>query len=73
MDGKDVTHDLGQTDAKALLESAPLARLAYNGSDGPIGVMLGERERESNVVGETPSEEPVALDDCGHLLAAQSA
>lgn len=42
MDGKDVTHELAQSDAKGLLESAPLARLAYNGSDGcprviPIG------------------------------------
>jgi Pyridoxamine 5'-phosphate oxidase len=42
MDRKDVTHELGQSGAKALLESASLVRLAYNGSDGsprviPIG------------------------------------
>jgi Pyridoxamine 5'-phosphate oxidase len=44
MDRKDVTHELGQPGAKELLESAPLVRLAYNGSDGsprviPIGFL----------------------------------
>ena len=42
MDSTEIADELGQPAARDLLDSAPLARLAYNGSDGlprviPIG------------------------------------
>jgi hypothetical protein len=47
MDRQDVTRELGQPGARELLESATVARLAYNGPDGlprviPITIDVGD-------------------------------
>lgn len=59
MDAHEITDELGQPGAQALLESATLLRLAYNGSDGlPRVIPIGFHWNGSQIVVCTASIAP---------------